>query len=101
MDGSTKVKQRLAKRFITRGNARFDEHLQFPIAGAFRVVILGGGEGKADFAKRAFGAQTQIDAIAQPGGGIRGKQIGEAVGHLLEKFSVGNFCGPAVSPLPP
>ena len=81
--------QQLAAGFgISRGDPRFDQHLQFPIARAGLVILLCAFERNTHFAQAAVGTQAQIHAIAQAFGGVSGKQLGVLVRDFLVKLFV-------------
>ena len=84
------VEQFAAELTVARGHAGFDQHLELPIPGARLVVLLHAVEREADFAQAAFGAEAEVHAIAEPFGGVRGKELGELIGDALIELLVGD-----------
>jgi hypothetical protein len=78
---------------VAGGGAGLDEHLEFPVAAAGLVVGLGGFEGHDDFAVAAFGAEAEIDAVANAFGGVAGEEVGDEVGDFLRELFVGDDGG--------
>jgi hypothetical protein len=78
---------------VAGGDAGLDEHLELPVAAAGLVVSLGGIEGHDDFAVAAFGAEAEIDAVADAFGGVAAEEVGDEVGDLLRELFVGDGFG--------
>jgi hypothetical protein len=78
---------------VAGGDAGLDEHLEFPVAAAGLVVGLGGFEGHDDFAVAAFGAETEVDTVADAFGGVAAEEVGDEVGDFLGELFVGDDGG--------
>ena len=78
---------------LSGGDARLDQHLLLPVAGALAVVKAGAFLGDGDLSQGSVGAEAQVDAIALALGGVAGEQGGVLVGHLLVEFLVGEHGG--------
>jgi hypothetical protein len=78
---------------VAGGDAGFDEHLELPVAAAGLVVVFGGVEGDGDLAEASFGAEAEVDAVADAFGGVAGEEFGRELGDLDGELFVGNDVG--------
>ena len=75
---------------VARRDARLDKHLLLPVARPLSVIGNRALYRDADFAQRAVGPKTKVDAVALSFAGICGEQIGVPIGDLLIELLVGN-----------
>jgi hypothetical protein len=73
---------------VSRRHPGLHQHLLLPIARALAIVRFRAFLGDADFAAGSIRPQPQIYAIALAFRGVRRKQRGVLVGHLLVEFLV-------------
>lgn len=92
-EGLDEVEEFAAGGGVAGGDAGFDEHLELPVAAAGLVVVFGGVEGDCDLAEASFGAEPEVDAVADAFGGVAGEEFRRELGDLDGELFVGDDVG--------
>ncbi len=72
---------------VSRGDSRFDQHLELPVAPARFVILLRAFQRLADFAESSVRTEPQVDPITHALRRVGGEHIGHPVGSRLKKLA--------------